>query len=245
MSVLILAPIVASAADPHTHVEMLRRIISRPSWTTIERDNLKILPMLHMARFQIIEHLIPSMGDDSNSDELIFPYLLFIAEIDGRADDFYDYLYRQEAQPAIGSPESANAGDFVRRIWSHCAGYPSVNDDEIYLFRQFMKRYEFETMIYYPAVEQSRNEILRALCIKELTAVWMLAQQLLPNAASPLLIQGQTQRYLLAVEDIEQLEAVNLAHLYQFLFGPPLPGAPPTSPRAFQGILSVIQQITS
>lgn len=246
MSLNILAPIITQEGDPYSHLSALRSLITRPSWTTIEQDNFKILPMLHMARFQIIQHLTPAMGDVNNTRKLRFDYLLFIAEIDGTAEDFYDYLYRQELQPQIGSPEPEDAGKFVRRIWSHCAGYPAVNHDQIYLFRQFMKRYEFKSMIDYRAVKDSRDKILRALCIKEFSAAWMQTQQsLVSDNASATQIQAHIQNYLLDIDKMKRLTMSKLTRLYEFIFRDSLPDEEGQITRDFGAIHLELEEITS
>jgi hypothetical protein len=67
-------------------------------------------PMVHMARFVVVDELPLQLGD-TRREFLARNYLLFVAELSGHRDDFLDGLFAHER-------------DFVHSIWSHCAGYP-------------------------------------------------------------------------------------------------------------------------
>ena len=243
MSVIVLAPIRAADQNDHAHVEALREMFERPNWREIEDVHFSGLYLLHMARFQIIEHMTPAMGDDERRpDELLNKYLLFVAEIDGQAVHLYDHLYREEQFPLeVGSPENPQAGAFVRSIWDHCVGYPA--DDHIYLFRRFMQRYEIGNLLYYTGVPNTRNQILVALIHKELTAAWMLKQQdPALNAAAQDILLGT---YFTAADTIRNLGPEKLLQLKDFMFDEPEPGIPADPPPDFDDIIQKLEELMS
>ena len=196
MSLLVLAPIKADAPGDETHVEALRTLFATPAWETMQREFFARLSTLHMARFQIIDQLIPAMGDRTAPDELLYKHLLFVAEIDGTEGEFYDAMYCQDAHPQqICSPEGADAGTFVRSIWGHSAGYPEPGKDAIYLFRRFMRRYRFTSQLPYQPFDATRDEILRALLLKEETQKWMPNPERLATA-SPDELRDDAKKFL-------------------------------------------------
>lgn len=242
MSVLILAPIIAESPDDHTHLDALKLLLYGENWYDIRKKHLEELSMLHMARFQIIEHLVPAMGDEDMADELLTKFVLFVAEIDGRSDAFFDQLYREDPQSTqIGTPEPHNAGSFVRKIWGHCVGFPNVEKMSIYRFRQYMQQHEIKTMLYYPAIPNSRDEILRALCVKQLTAAWVSYQSETVSNAGPKAVQ-RLEDYLRAVQVINELQRVDVVGLYAFMFEPVGLGSPPLK-LSFNHILNQLARI--
>lgn len=219
MSVTVLAPILAETPDDHSHEDALLRMFDSADWSNFEQEFLARLPVLHMARFQIIEHLIPGMGDRvKKPDHLHNKYLLFVAEIDGEPFDFYDAMYRADFPEIIGSPQSDNAGECVSKIWSHCAGYPTPRA-RIYQFRQFMQRFEVESLLPYKGVNASKKEILLALTIKQMTRMWNDEMQLIPrNAASGNGRQQFLESYIAAVERLESLDYVGIQYFHGLVF---------------------------
>ena len=227
MSVIILTPIIADAPDDHTHLDALKSLMYGDNWYRIRKKHLEELPMLHMARFQIIEHLVPAMGDEAKADELLTKFLLFVAEADGQSYDLFDHMYREEPQSVrVGTPESRTAGTFVRSIWDHCVGYPEVAEDSIYRFRQYMQSHEIDTNLYYPATTRTRDEILNAMCKKQLTAAWISCQSRRGSTAGSLGV-NELENYLWALNFINGLHRVELLSLYHFLFEPTKDGEPP------------------
>lgn len=240
MSVIILTPIIATSPDDHTHLDALNFLLYGDPWFQIRKKHLEELSMLHMARFQIIEHLVPAMGDEDKADELLTKFLMFIAEADGQSYDFFDHMYREESQSVqIGTPESSNAGTFVRSIWDHCVGYPPLAEDSIHRFRQYMQRHEIKTMLYYPAVTETRDEILRALCVKQLTASWISYQSRAGLIPGPGNIR-ELQNFLWAMEFIKRMENLAVLELYKFLFEPPETGGVPTG-LLFEDIVNLLR----
>lgn len=221
MSVTVLAPILAETPDDHSHEDALLGMFESADWKAFEQDFLARLSVLHMARFQIIEHLIPGMGNRvKRPDHLHNKYLLFVAEIDGEPYDFYDAMYRADFPEVMGSPQSANAGEYVSKIWSHCAGFPAPRG-RIYQFRQFMQRYEVESLLPYKGVSASKKEILLALTIKQMTRMWNDEMQLIPrNAASGNGRQQFLESYIAAVELLESLDYVGVQYFHGLVFNP-------------------------
>jgi len=219
--VAVMAPIADLEPEDHAHFDSLHELLSPGSWTRIEFAYLNYLPMLHMARFQIIDHLYPGMGADLPADRLNNKYLLFIAEIDGHMDDFFDQLFYQ--RPDVQSPswpgwrpDNAGNGLVVREIWQHCGGYPI--DDAAYLFRRYMHRYLVPTGLPYAGTDACLDEILRALLIKELTGAWIATETLDAGA----MLAG-LDAYIIAVRSIGQLNVPQLIQVNDLLFNQDIP----------------------
>jgi hypothetical protein len=84
-------------------------------------------PMLHMARFVVLDDLRPKLGSIPASS-LRTNYLLFVAAVDGQLDDFLDCLY--EVDPK-----------FVHGVWGRCLGYPEDPQGENRRGPVYLRRY--------------------------------------------------------------------------------------------------------
>ena len=215
--IAVLSPIRDAQPFTSEQTESLLSEFDQARWRSIERHFLRFVPTLHMCRFQIIHHLVPGMGHETLADRLQSRYLLFIAEVDGREDDFYDHLFHQlpnrVVDPMHGAPAPAPAGVLVRDIWKHCAGYPAI--DAAYLFRRFMHRYEVPASVEYAGVDACLPEILQALCVKELTAA-LIALDSLPSSPGSL---DSFPQYLHLITLIKQMPFADLLLVYDLLFG--------------------------
>ncbi|WP_286829129.1 MULTISPECIES: hypothetical protein [Kordiimonas] len=142
-------------------------------------------PMVHMARVQILDQLVPPMGDVSGSG-LKTKYLIFAADIDGRIDDFLDALYRRDT-------------DFVHNVWGQCIGYPDFRG--AVFFRRYIDACSFHNPLGYAGFPLSVGETLlqlrrknaladfvsdhQGLSDKELQAAWRKNRESLKNPDLP------------------------------------------------------------
>lgn len=158
-----LSPIEFRHNDPDDRETNLLQVISEH-----EQDNspFKTCPMVHMARLQILDQLIPPMGDTSGV-RLKTKYLLFVVDLDGGTDDFLDCLYR-------------TAPDFVHAVWGQCLGYPAYRGSVF--FRRYIARCMFNNPLGYAGFPLSVQEILHALARKQAMADWASKHQGLSDA---------------------------------------------------------------
>jgi hypothetical protein len=84
-------------------------------------------PMLHMARFVVLDDVRPRLGSTPSSS-LRTNYLLFVAAIDGQLDDFLDCLYAVDPK-------------FVHGVWGRCLGYPEDARGDSRRGPVFLRRY--------------------------------------------------------------------------------------------------------
>lgn len=108
-------------------------------------------PMVHMARLAILHDVVPALGDRAG-DQLATKYLLFVAELDGRVDDFLDHFY-------------AEHGDFAQSLWGHCYGYPPFGG--AVFFRRYMARCTQSVELPYASHPDSVEELLMHLKVQD------------------------------------------------------------------------------
>lgn len=149
-----LSPIEYRPNDPDGRIAGIREMI-----LTHEQSEspFKDCPMVHMARFQILDQLTPPMGDMSGKN-LKTKYLMFVADIDGSVDDFLDCLFR------VGS-------DFVAKTWGRCLGYPDYHG-AVFL-RRYIASCSFHKPLAYAGFPTSVQDNLRALTRKQALASWV------------------------------------------------------------------------
>lgn len=148
----------------HRHDDPEERILNiRETLRAHEQDEspFRDCPMVHMARLQIIDNLPPPEGDTSGVT-LKSKYLLFVADIDGRTDDFLDHLYRVNAK-------------FVHDVWGRCRAYPEYAG--AVFFRRFIDRCRFDNPLGYAGFPSSVTEILHAVARKEMLSEWVRKHQ--------------------------------------------------------------------
>lgn len=128
----------------------------------LDTQVLRQCPMVHMARLQIIDNVIPEMGQ-LPPDCLKCTYLLFVAEVDGDVDDFFDALYNGPQYPFDWAKEAesrARHADFVHKVWGQCIGYP--DDPGCVFFRQYMDRCSIKVRLPFAAYNYTVAEINEA-----------------------------------------------------------------------------------
>ena len=158
-----LSPIDYHRNDPDGRLEALRDTV-----LSHEQDDspFKDCPMVHMARLQILDQLIPPMGDTSGA-HIKTKYLLFAVDLDGSVDDFLDCLYGVHA-------------DFVHDVWGRCLGYPAYRGSVF--FRRYIHRCMFDKPLGYAGFPTSVQETLTALARRQKLATWVAAHQGLSDA---------------------------------------------------------------
>ena len=154
-----LSPIEQEPDDPGRRVELIREFLSLQSLSGHDNQLLRQCPMVHMARIQVIDNILPAMGA-SNPDSLKNSYLLMVAEIDGEVDDFLDALYNGPQQvfswddwDRVGTQHS----DYVHHLWGQCIGYPQQTG--AVFFRNYMHRCRIKVMLPYAAYQHTVSEI--------------------------------------------------------------------------------------
>lgn len=158
-----ISPIEYRPHDPDSRLALIRQTLADH-----EQGNSPFpdCPMVHMTRLQILDQVPPAMGDVSGA-ALKTKYLLFAVNVDGRADDFLDCLYRTHA-------------DFVHNVWGRCLGYPAYKG--AVFFRRYIRRCQFEKPLGYAGFTASVDEKLGALVRKHMLADWVAAHQGLSDA---------------------------------------------------------------
>ncbi len=158
-----LSPIEYRHNDPDNRIATMLEVIGDH-----EQDDspFRKCPMVHMARLQIIDQLVPPMGDTSGV-HLKTKYLLFVVDLDGNNDDFLDCLYRV-------------APEFVHAIWGRCLGYPAYKGSVF--FRRYIARCMFNNPLGYAGFPLSVQETLRVLSRKQALAKWASDHQGLSDA---------------------------------------------------------------
>ncbi len=104
---------------------------------------LAALPMVHMARFLIIDEIPVQMGNE-RSGALASKYLLFIAELDGDRDTFLYSFFRDCWDVAVG-------------VFEKCVGFPDNCTER--QFARYIKQYEVRSTLpfaAYPGISQPR-----------------------------------------------------------------------------------------
>jgi len=158
-TVVALSPIEYRQNDPENRIEDIRNFLSGQEAMQYEEHVFRECPMLHMARLQIIDDLLPQMGQKP-ADSLKSTYLLFIAEIDGEVDDFLDALYNGPQRPFSwkkGDADSKLHSQFVQSVWGRCIGYPDVTG--AVFFRQYFHSCRFNMALPYEAYTYTVHEI--------------------------------------------------------------------------------------
>ena len=161
-SLVTLSPIEYRSDDPDNRIATVSRTLELEARKTHSDQLLRQCPMLHMARAQIIDNVIPPMGQHP-PDSLKSKYLLFVAEIDGEVDDFLDALYNGPQFPFEWDKERAERkrhAAFVRNVWGQCIGYP--DDAGCVFFRQYMRRCRIKVTLPFKAYNFTVAEIDRA-----------------------------------------------------------------------------------
>lgn len=158
-----LSPIEFRHDDPEDRLEGVRQVLHDHGQSN---SPFSSCPMVHFARFQILDDLTPPMGDISLKS-LKTKYLLFVADIDGQVDDFLDCLYRENA-------------DFVQAVWGRCLGYPDYRG--AVFFRRYFRACSFEGALAYASFPASVAETLAALSRKNALADWIACHQGLDGA---------------------------------------------------------------
>jgi hypothetical protein len=133
------------------HAAQLRKTLR-----ALDRDPfgspLSKVGIIHMARFVIIEDLA-YQGLPAKRDTLMSRYLLFLCDFDGTSAD------------AVVAGMTAQIGDVVDEIWSHCVAYPGrASRDRL---TAYFEQCQLETNLL--LVDRPNDElqtILRALMCK-------------------------------------------------------------------------------
>jgi len=110
------------------------------------------MPMVHMARFLIIDEIPVQMGNEK-SGQLASKYLLFIAELDGDRDTFLKAFFNVNTY-----------NDVAIEVFGKCIGFPSECQEHQFL--RYIKQYEIEsTLPYaaYPSVTQPQVQNMLSL----------------------------------------------------------------------------------
>ena len=107
--------------------------------------------MVHMARLAILHDVVPALGDRAG-DQPGKRNICFVAELDGRVDDFLDHFY-------------AEHGDFAQRLWEHCYGYPPFGG--AVFFRRYMARCTQSVELPYASHPDSVEELPAHLKVQD------------------------------------------------------------------------------
>jgi len=179
-SLVTLSPIEYRHDDPDGRLKTISDTLEYQAKLSVNDPAKQIVqccPAVHMARLQIIDNVIPEMGQHP-PDSLKSKYLLFVAEVDGSVDDFLDALYNGESDPFDWANEEDNRrahADFVHNVWGQCIGYPE--DRGCVFFRQYMHRCRIKVRLPFAAYNYTVAEIHEARDIQVKFADFVEANQ--------------------------------------------------------------------
>jgi hypothetical protein len=125
---------------------------------------LSDVPLIHMARFAIIDDL-PYQGVPNNRDDLLSDYMLFVCEFDGMNVDTLVAAMRESiAEKMVEKKEI-----WVEEIWKHCVAYPGLESKDA--LTAYFERCQLETNLFLAdRPDDGVAHILRALvCKREFT----------------------------------------------------------------------------
>jgi len=110
------------------------------------------VPMVHMARFVIIDRLA-YQGFPARCDYLNWQYLLFMCDFDG-----------EELEPLVEAIiERISA--VATSIWEHCAGFPGTASRDV--LTAYFEKCQLETTLFLAdRPEETVSDILKALMVK-------------------------------------------------------------------------------
>jgi hypothetical protein len=104
------------------------------------------------------------MNNPAKYEQLASSYLIFEANVDGDAQPYFEAMAR-------------HAPVEVESIWSHCVGYPGVQEPRV--FAAYMKRCQLTTTFYFADVnDKSVDDVMRALKVKVMLADFVAENQL-------------------------------------------------------------------
>jgi hypothetical protein len=117
---------------------------------------LSKVPLIHMARFAIIDDL-PYQGVPYNRDDLLSDYMLFVCDFDGTNVD------------TLVAAMIANIKSEVKEIWKHCVSYPGLASNDA--VTAYFERCQLRTNLFLAdRPDDGVADILRALvCKREFT----------------------------------------------------------------------------
>lgn len=156
----ILSPIIN---DPHasiSHDLQLRMYLG--TMARDERSPFAKLSSTHMARLTVMNDVV-YVGMPACEEHLKSQYLIFESNFDGELDT---YLSRMAAE----IPEVVDA------VWSHCIGYPGVNNGGA--FAEYMKKCQITTTFYFADVnDKTVQQTLRELQTQSAVAAFVERNQ--------------------------------------------------------------------
>jgi hypothetical protein len=113
---------------------------------------LSKVPLIHMARFAIIDDL-PYQGVPNNRDDLLSDYMLFVCDFDGVNVDTLVAAMIENITPE------------VEEIWKHCVAYPGLASKDA--LTAYFERCQLETNLFLAdRPDDGVAYILRALVCK-------------------------------------------------------------------------------
>jgi hypothetical protein len=145
----VISPIACEWPGDERRVNELRALI----WgmQTKKPNPFADAPMVHMLRLQVIETFRPALGNESKGRHE-HAYLLLVAELDGRAADFIDWLY-------------AHRPHLCGQIWGNCAGGQFVREGAVF-FRRYMEQCRVPTQLGYEGYAYTVSEIRTAVGLR-------------------------------------------------------------------------------
>jgi hypothetical protein len=161
-SLVTLSPIEYRSDDPDGRLKTVSTTLEAESNKKHADQILRQCPMVHMARLQIIDDVIPPMGQQP-PDSLKSKYLLFVADVDGSIEDFFDSLYNGALHPfdwAADASTKKQHADFVQSLWGQCIGYPQ--DRGCVFFRRYLQRCRIKVSLPFAAYDFTVAEIIDA-----------------------------------------------------------------------------------
>jgi len=145
----ILSPIVNDPNAEVSHSLALRKYLS-----ALPHDSSGLFAKVvgtHMCRLVVLDDVIYP-GLPTRVDHLKSSYLVFEANLDGDPDPYLERMAR-------------DASAEVDAIWSHCEGYPGINNAQE--FARYMRKCQLTTTFYFADVnDKTVGQTLRALQVQ-------------------------------------------------------------------------------
>ncbi len=129
------------------------------------------VPDVHFARWVVIDHVrLEYAGVPNWPTRLESEYLLFSADLTAPA-------YRVDRLPVSFFRDlTQHMKDECRAVWSHCTGFPGV--DDVDAFVKYLKDSQIEVDLYFAAFpDLTPAEIMNALAVRTQVAEFALTRQ--------------------------------------------------------------------
>ena len=178
--------------EPESGVDQSPEAILRDYLNDLPKDDkspMAAVPNTYLCRFFLLNDVI-YQSKPANVDHLKSKYLVFVAELHGELEPYLEGMWK-------------NAEPFVRKAFQYCVDFKrSVAD--AHSFARYIQRCQVTTTFYFMgSTDESLQEQLKALYLKQELSKFAYAHQGLPPAE----LQREFQKFIERVRPADPLPA--------------------------------------